>query len=71
MILGIILLLLVIGEEITMARAGLTKDRIVRKAAELANEVGFDKITLKLLADSLHVQPPSLYNHIEGIEALQ
>ena len=54
-----------------MARAGLTKDRIVRKAAELANEVGFDKITLKLLADSLHVQPPSLYNHIEGIEALQ
>ncbi len=54
-----------------MARAGLTKDRIVRKAAELANEVGFDKITLKLLADSLHVQPPSLYNHIEGIDVLQ
>ena len=54
-----------------MARVGLTKDRIVRKAAELANEVGFDKITLKLLADSLHVQPPSLYNHIEGIVALQ
>lgn len=54
-----------------MARAGLTKDRIVRKAAELANEVGLEKVTFKMLADSFHVQPPSLYNHIEGIEALQ
>lgn len=54
-----------------MARAGLDKETVIRKAAELANEIGNDKITMKLLADSLNVQPPSLYNHIKGIEELQ
>jgi hypothetical protein len=54
-----------------MARAGLDKETVIRKAAELANEIGNDKITLKLLADRLNVQSPSLYNHIKGIEDLQ
>jgi len=54
-----------------MARAGLDKETVIRKAAELANEIGNDKITLKLLADRLNVQPPSLYNHIKGMEDLQ
>ena len=54
-----------------MARAGLDKETVIRKAAELANEIGNDKITLKLLADNLKVQPPSLYNHVKGIEDLQ
>ena len=54
-----------------MARAGLDKETVIRKAAELANEIGYDKITLKLLAEHLNVQPPSLYNHIKGIEELQ
>lgn len=54
-----------------MARAGLDKETIIRKAADLANEAGFERITLKLLADSLNVQPPSLYNHIKGIDDLQ
>lgn len=54
-----------------MARAGLDKETVIRKAAELANEIGNDKITMKLLADNLNVQPPSLYNHIKGFEELQ
>ncbi|MCI8377408.1 MAG: TetR family transcriptional regulator [Lachnospiraceae bacterium] len=54
-----------------MARAGLDKEIVIRKAAELANEIGFEKITLKLLAENLNVQPPSLYNHIKGIGDLQ
>ena len=45
-----------------MARVGLDKKIVIRKAAELANEIGFEKITLKLLAENLNVQPPSLYN---------
>ena len=36
-----------------MARAGLDKETIIRKAADLANEAGFERITLKLLAASL------------------
>ena len=54
-----------------MARVGLDKKIVIRKAAELANEIGFEKITLKLLAENLNVQPPSLYNHIKGIDDLQ
>lgn len=49
-----------------MARAGLDKETVIRKATELANEIGYDKITLKLLAEHLNVQPPSLYNHMIG-----
>ena len=47
-----------------MARAGLDKHTVIVKAAQLANRMGLEKITLKVLADSLNVQPPSLYNHI-------
>ena len=54
-----------------MAGAGLDKETVIRKAAELANEIGYDKITLKLLAEHINVQPPSLYNHIKCIEELQ
>lgn len=54
-----------------MARAGLDKETVIKRAAELANEVGIEKITLKLLAEKLKVQSPSLYNHIRGIDDLQ
>lgn len=54
-----------------MARAGLDKNIVIEKAAQLANELGFENISLKLLADRLKVQPPSLYNHIKGLDDLQ
>lgn len=54
-----------------MARAGLDKNVVVEKAAWLANEIGFEAITMKILADSLKVQPPSLYNHVKGLDDLQ
>ena len=54
-----------------MARADIYKGVIIRKAAELANEIGLEKVTLKLLASNLNIKPPSLYNHIKGLEDLQ
>lgn len=54
-----------------MARAGLDKSVVIEKAAQLANHMGLEAVTLKLLADRLHVQPPSLYNHIKGLDDLQ
>lgn len=54
-----------------MARAGLDKNIIVRKTAQIANEIGVENVTLKMLADNLNVQTPSLYNHIKSIEDLQ
>lgn len=43
-----------------MARAGLDKTIVVEKAAQLANEIGIDNIQLKMLAERLNIQPPSL-----------
>ena len=54
-----------------MARTGLDKAIVVEKAAQFANEIGLDNIQLKTLAESLNIQPPSLYNHIKGIDDLR
>lgn len=54
-----------------MSRADIAKSVIINKAVELANEIGFEKVTLKLLASNLNIKPPSLYNHINGLEDLQ
>lgn len=54
-----------------MAHAGLNKVLGVEKAAQLANQIGLDNIQLKTLAESLKTQPPSLYNHIKGIDDLR
>lgn len=54
-----------------MARAGLDKNIVVEKAAQLANQTGLDSIQLKALAEHLNIQPPSLYNHIKGLDDLR
>ena len=54
-----------------MARAGLDKNIIVKKTAQMANEIGIENVTLKMLADNLNIQTPSLYNHIKSLEDLQ
>lgn len=51
-------------------RIGLTRDAVVREAAALADAEGMDALTLAALAARLGVRPPSLYNHVPGIEAL-
>jgi AcrR family transcriptional regulator len=54
-----------------MPRAGLTTDSVVAAAAELADDVGLNRLTLAALADRLGVRLPSLYKHIDGMPALQ
>ena len=54
-----------------MARAGLSEDRVVVEAERIADEVGLSRLTLAALAESLGVRQPSLYKHIDGMDALQ
>ncbi|MFH8366448.1 TetR/AcrR family transcriptional regulator [Streptomyces sp. NPDC018031] len=54
-----------------MGRAGLTTDRVVRAAAELADEVGFDNITVSALARRFGVKDPSLYAHVRNVSDLR
>lgn len=54
-----------------MPRVGLTEDRVVLEAERIADIVGLSKLTLAALAESLGVRQPSLYKHIDGMDALQ
>ena len=54
-----------------MPRAGLSAERVVDEAERLADEVGLAQLSLAALAARLGVQPPSLYKHIAGQDALQ
>jgi AcrR family transcriptional regulator len=52
-------------------RAGLSHDLVVREAADLADEVGWDRLSLAALAERLGVRLPSLYKHIAGLDGLR
>ncbi|TDC59169.1 TetR family transcriptional regulator [Actinomadura sp. GC306] len=54
-----------------MARAGLTAERLTRAAAELADEVGFDAVTVAALARRFGVREASLYSHISSARDLR
>ncbi len=54
-----------------MPRAGLTYDRVVAEAARVADEVGFESLTLARVARRFGVAVPSLYKHVDGLAALR
>jgi len=54
-----------------MPRAGLTSERVVRAGADLADEVGFESVTVSALARGLDVKVASLYSHIDGSSGLR
>ncbi|MFF7985135.1 TetR/AcrR family transcriptional regulator [Streptomyces sp. NPDC007901] len=54
-----------------MARAGITVDRLVEAAAELADEAGFEQVTLSALARRFGVKDASLYSHVRNLNELR
>ncbi|MGW7259044.1 TetR/AcrR family transcriptional regulator [Streptomyces sp. NPDC054834] len=54
-----------------MARVGLTADRLVAAAAELADEAGFENVTLSALARRFGVKDASLYSHVRNLQDLR
>jgi AcrR family transcriptional regulator len=52
-------------------RRGLTRAVVVDSAAALADREGFDALTLGAVAAALGVRPPSLYNHVAGLDGLR
>jgi len=49
-----------------MPRAGLTPALVTEAGADLVDEIGFDALSMSLLADRLDVKTPSLYKHVAG-----
>lgn len=62
--------LTLLGRGDTVARQGLTKETVVRTAAVLVEENGYENLTLHKLAAKLDIKPASLYTHIKGINEL-
>ncbi|MFD4182973.1 TetR/AcrR family transcriptional regulator [Rhodococcus sp. NPDC058514] len=54
-----------------MARAGLSEERLVRAGADLADEIGFDQVTVSALARRFDVKSASLYSHLNGSDDLR
>ncbi|MGX7131237.1 TetR/AcrR family transcriptional regulator [Enterococcus songbeiensis] len=48
----------------------ITTDKILITAIDLINQRGVDQLTLKEVAATLGIKPPSLYNHFANLEAL-
>jgi AcrR family transcriptional regulator len=54
-----------------MARAGLTPERLTLAGADLADEVGFDQVTVSELARRFDVKVASLYSHLKNSQDLK
>jgi AcrR family transcriptional regulator len=52
-------------------RVGIDRDAVIRAAAKIADDDGWDALTLARVAKQLRVRPPSLYNHVGGLEGLR
>ncbi|MEU8817681.1 WHG domain-containing protein [Actinoplanes sp. NPDC048796] len=53
-----------------MPRQGLTTDRVVAAAAEMADAIGLDRLTVAAVARHFGVADASLYGHVRNREAL-
>ncbi|MFM9442706.1 TetR/AcrR family transcriptional regulator [Streptomyces acidiscabies] len=54
-----------------MARVGLTPDRLILAGADLADEAGFENVTLSALARRFDVRVASLYAHVKNSQDLK
>ncbi|MBO8197866.1 TetR/AcrR family transcriptional regulator [Streptomyces smyrnaeus] len=54
-----------------MVRAGVTTERLTRAGAELADEVGFEQVTVSELARRFEVKVASLYSHVKNSQDLK
>ncbi|MFC1411498.1 TetR/AcrR family transcriptional regulator [Streptacidiphilus sp. N1-12] len=54
-----------------MARVGVTPERLTLAGAELADEVGFDQVTVSELARRFDVKVASLYSHLKNSQDLK
>ncbi|MEU1098798.1 TetR family transcriptional regulator, partial [Streptomyces sp. NPDC005877] len=54
-----------------MGRVGLSTERLTRAGAELADEVGFDQVTVSALARQFDVKVASLYSHVRNSQDLR
>ena len=50
---------------------GDARERVLAVAERIADDEGWDALTMARLAHALGIKPPSLYKHVDSLEALQ
>lgn len=53
-----------------MARQGLNREKLIEASISLMEEKGYNAFSMAELAKYVHVNPSSLYNHIESLDML-
>ena len=51
-------------------RPGLTRERVLRRAVEIADQDGVTALTMRRLGDDLGVEAMSLYHHVRGKDGI-
>lgn len=51
-------------------RPGLTSERVLEAAMKMADESGIDSVTMRRVGEALGVEAMSLYNHVDGKDAI-
>ena len=54
-----------------MAKNNISDELIVETSARIANKVGLDNLSLKMIAEELNIKSPSLYNHISSLDEVK
>ena len=54
-----------------MQKRNLTKEKVMKAAVLLADEIGFNQITFQKIAEKLGIKYPSLYNHFANMDDLK
>ena len=54
-----------------MSKNNISDELIIETSACIANRVGLDNLSLKLIAEELNIKSPSLYNHIRSLDEIK
>lgn len=54
-----------------MPKNNISEELIIETSAHISNEIGLDNLSLKIVAEELNIKPPSLYNHISGLDNIK
>ena len=54
-----------------MSKNNISDELIIETSARIANKVGLDNLSLKIIAEELNIKSPSLYNHISSLNEIK
>lgn len=54
-----------------MLKNSISDEVIIETSARIANKVGLNNLSLKIIAEELNIKSPSLYNHINSLEDIK